>query len=242
MELILLFLFAAICEVFGTLGGFGSSVMFVPIANFFFAAKLVLALTSILHVFSNAAKVFLFRRHIDKKIFLLFGIPSLLLTIVGAILTNYLSHTLAEWILAVFLILFSIFFLVYPEKNIAATNLNAVGTGSLAGFFAGFVGTGGAIRGMCLAAYNLEKQLFVGTSSAIDFGVDFSRMLIYLKNGYFKPQYYIYVPVLFVASLVGSYLGKYFLKKISQENFKKFVLVVILGLGITMIVQLTRGN
>jgi hypothetical protein len=41
--------------------------------------------------------------------------------------------------------------------------LNAVVGGGIAGFLAGLIGTGGAIRGLALAAFDLEKSVFVAT-------------------------------------------------------------------------------
>ena len=54
----LFFLIAFFSEIVGTVAGFGSSVFFVPLAGLFFDFHTVLALTSILHVFSNAANSF----------------------------------------------------------------------------------------------------------------------------------------------------------------------------------------
>jgi uncharacterized protein len=59
-----------------------------------------------------------------------------------------------------------------------------------AGLLAGHIGTGGAIRGLVLAAFNLEKGVFVATSAAIDSGVDLSRMIIYLRNNYLTADFY----------------------------------------------------
>ena len=64
MFVFLFFLIALLSEIVGTIGGFGSSVFFVPLAGLFFDFHTVLALTSILHVFSNAAKLVLFGRHV----------------------------------------------------------------------------------------------------------------------------------------------------------------------------------
>ena len=44
---------AFIAEVLGTIGGFGSSVFFVPIANFYFSYESVLGLTAVYHLSSN---------------------------------------------------------------------------------------------------------------------------------------------------------------------------------------------
>lgn len=242
MAAALFFLFALICEILGTIGGFGSSVLFVPLANFFFSASLVLSLTSILHVFSNTAKVWLFRKSINKRLFLLYGIPSLVFTIVGAALTKLYSFALMEYALAIFLILFSGLFLLFPYLKLHASKTNAIFSGSLAGFFAGFMGTGGAIRGMSLVAFNLEKNVFVGTSAAIDFGVDFSRMFIYFYHGFFQMQYLYYVPLLLMASFLGSYIGKHLLNKLSQTFFKKLVLVLILLIGVSMLLKLSMNH
>ena len=239
MVAVLFFLFALVCEIIGTLGGFGSSVLFVPLANFFFAASLVLSLTSILHVFSNTAKLWLFRKTISKHLFLLYGIPSLLFTLLGAYLTKVYSFIYLEWALAIFLLLFSGLFLLFPKIHLKANTLTALVSGGFAGFMAGFTGTGGAIRGMSLIAFNLEKNLFVGTSAAIDFGVDFSRMFIYYYNGFFDMEYVYYIPLLVIASFLGSYMGKQLLNKISQEVFKKIVLSLILLISISMLIKLS---
>jgi hypothetical protein len=53
------FLIALFSEIVGAVVGFGSSVFFVPLAGLFFDFHTVLALTSILYVFSNAAKLVL---------------------------------------------------------------------------------------------------------------------------------------------------------------------------------------
>ncbi len=62
MLTVLFLLIALLSEVVGTIAGFGSSVFFVPLAGFFFDFHQVLALTSILRVFSNAAKLAFFRQ------------------------------------------------------------------------------------------------------------------------------------------------------------------------------------
>lgn len=238
MQYSIFFIFALICEILGTVAGFGSSVLFVPLLNFFMPSPVVMALTSVLHNFSNIAKIGLFRKTINYRLLLLFGIPSLLLTIAGAILTIHVKIVYAEIVLAVFLVFFSTLFLLRPFLILPANAVNAISTGSLAGFFAGFTGTGGAIRGIGLTAFNLEKNFFVGTSAAIDFGVDFSRFFIYLKNGFLQQQYYWYIPLLFIASFLGSWIGKLLLVHINQQTFKKIVLVFILLIGLSMLYKL----
>ena len=66
--LVLFYFLALIAEIFGTVGGFGSSIFFVPVASFFFEPKLVLGITAFFHVFSNISKLILFGKKIDFKV------------------------------------------------------------------------------------------------------------------------------------------------------------------------------
>ncbi|PYJ10532.1 MAG: hypothetical protein DMF06_06050 [Verrucomicrobia bacterium] len=231
---VILFLLLAFCsEIAGTVAGFGSSVFFVPLAGFFFDFHEVLALTSILHVFSNAAKLILFRSHVQWRLLFLLGIPSTIFVILGAYLSTRLEFRYTELILGLFLIAFSTFFLLRPEVKLSPRPLNAITAGGAAGFLAGLIGTGGAIGGLALGAFDLEKNVFVATSAAIDSGVDFSRMIVYLRSGFLTAESFWLIPALLVLAFAGSYAGKVLLNKIRQESFRKIVLILVLLIGIT---------
>jgi uncharacterized membrane protein YfcA len=88
MFVFLFFFIAFFSEIVGTVAGFGSSVFFVPFAGFFFDFYTVLALTSLPHVFSNAAKLVLFGRHMQWRLLFLLGIPSIGCVILGALLSS----------------------------------------------------------------------------------------------------------------------------------------------------------
>jgi uncharacterized membrane protein YfcA len=77
----------------------------------------------------------------------------------------------------------------------------------------------------------------VGTSSAIDFGVDAGRASVYWHNHFFTTDLIPYLPAIAAAAFLGSYLGKSILGKISQETFRKIVLALILLTGLVTIVQ-----
>jgi uncharacterized membrane protein YfcA len=236
--MIAVFIFLAIiAEIIGTVGGFGSSLFFVPLAQFFFDIKTVLGITAIFHVFSNIVKLILFRKTIDWKLSLLYGIPSVIFVLLGAWLTTVFSFRFDQITLGLFLIFFSSLLLYKPDLKLAANPTSSIAGGSIAGFLAGFIGTGGAVRGLSLAAYNLEKNIFVGTSAAIDMGVDLSRSIVYVSNDFIQPSEYYLIGLLLVVSIVGSYLGKLALQKVKQEDFKKVVLVLILITGIVVLVK-----
>ena len=232
---ILLALFA---EIIGTVGGFGSSVFFVPIGNFYFDFYSVLGLTAIFHLSSNLSKIFLFKKGINKRLLLNIGIPAVIFVVVGGFLTKYLNSTILEIVLAIFLIGLSLVFLFKKDLVIQSTNKNAITGGVLSGFSAGLLGTGGAIRGLTMAAFNLEKSVFIATSAFIDLFVDLSRSVVYYKNGYIHKHDLIYVPFSFIIGIVGTYIGKRILKHIPQNKFKRISLFLILFIGVATLANI----
>jgi uncharacterized protein len=65
-----------VSEVIGTVSGFGSSILFVPMASLFFDFKTVLGITAVFYVFSNLSKILLFKKGIQKDIVIKLGIPA----------------------------------------------------------------------------------------------------------------------------------------------------------------------
>lgn len=227
----LFFFLAFISEIIGTIGGFGSSVFFVPIASYFFDFQNALGLTALFHLSSNLSKIALFRKGLNKKLLFNLGIPAVIFVIIGGLLTSYFDSKILEFSLSIFLIILSLLFLIFKNIEIKPEFKQSVIGGSLSGFFAGFLGTGGAIRGLTMAAFNLPKSIFVATSAAIDFAVDLSRTIVYFSNGYIHKGLIIYLPILFAIGLIGSYLGKKILDFIPQEKFRLISLVMILIIG-----------
>jgi len=229
---IVFLLLALIGEIMGTIGGFGSSVFFVPAANYYFDFHAVLGITAVFHVASNMSKIFLFKKGLDKTLIIYLGIPAVLFVIIGGVLSRFINVIYLEIALGVFLILLSSTFLLFKQLKVSKGKLPAMVGGTLSGFIAGVLGTGGAIRGLTMAAFNLEKSVFVATSAVIDLGVDFSRTIVYLYNGYVKTELLIYIPFLIIIAIVGSWLGKKILNYIPQNLFKRLSLLLILVIGI----------
>lgn len=236
-EILLFSLLALVAEIAGTISGFGSSVFFVPVASLFFDFHSVLGITALFHLFSNLSKIVLFRKGVNWKIVLYLGFPAVVFVSVGAVLSKYMKSDILESALGFFLIIFSVVFLIARDLKIKPTNFNSILGGTFSGFIAGLLGTGGAIRGMTLAAFNLQKDIFIATSAIIDFGVDLSRGVVYFSNGFMHWHDLKYVGILIVVSFVGTYLGKKVLERLSEEDFKRIVLFVILAIGVGSVVQ-----
>ena len=233
----LFILLAFVSEVIGTVSGFGSSILFVPIAAMFFDFKTVLGITAIFHVFSNLAKIALFKQGVKKEMVVKLGIPAIIFVIIGAYITTVLSSQNIALGMNVALVFLAIFLMVNFNKPLQQTDSNLYLGGIASGFLAGITGTGGAVRGIILAAFQLPKEIFIATSAFIDLGVDFSRAVVYTSNGYFKKEHLFLIPFFIGISILGSYAGKLILQKTSEKIFRYLVLVVIIFTALFQIVN-----
>ena len=223
----MLFWIAALfSEIIGTTAGFGSSTIFLPLALFFFDFKTALVLVAIFHMSGSIGRIAFFRHGLDKRLLLIFGIPSILLTIVGALLVNYISQPVLKLVLGLFLIIY-ILISWNDSFSVKPTSRSGIIGGSLSGFFAGLSGTGGALRGAFLTSFRLEKSVYIATAAAISLAVDITRIPIYLKSG-FLPQDLLYlIPILFITAIAGAWIGKKIVYKMPQKIFRKVVLAAI---------------
>lgn len=234
MELGLFFALALLAEIIGTMAGFGASTILLPIALYFFEFKTALTLVAFLHISGDLGRMIFFRKHFNKKLILLFGIPSVIFALLGSLLVSYISADALESSLGAFLILFAVFSLMNKDFKIKQNTRTSVLGGALSGFFAGIIGIGGAIKSTFLTSFNLKKSVYIATLASIAIMTDLTRISVYAFQGFISPQQYLYVPVLFALGILGSFLGKKIVDRIPQHSFRKFVLLAIAIVGIKL--------
>jgi len=98
-EEILFFISALVAEIIGTMAGFGSSTIFLPLALLLVDFKTAIILVAIFHLFGNLSRIIFFREGIDRRIILQFGVPSVLLGLLGAFLIGVLPQPALKLIL-----------------------------------------------------------------------------------------------------------------------------------------------
>lgn len=230
-ELMMLLFFTAafLAVVIGTVAGFGTSTILLPITLLFVDFKTALVLVAISHISGSLGATAFFRHGLNKRLILLFGVPSIILTILGAYLVTYVPQNILQLILGLSLLIFSIYFLLKPDFKVSPSKKNTIFGGSLSGFLQGLLGIGGPLRGAFLISYNMDKFKYIATLAAIAVIIDATRIPIYFLNNLLEPPFYHFIPVLAVIGIAGSYTGKRIVQKIPQNIFKKFVLV---GIGL----------
>ena len=237
MSNFLLFLWAFIAEIAGTISGFGSSSIFLPVAHQFFRYETALILVAIYHIFGNTARLSMFYKHWNARIFFIFGIPSIFATVLGANLVGMIDANLLKIILGIVLTIFALYSLFHPQFEVKATPMIGGIGGVLSGFTAGLIGTGGVLRGAFMTLFWLKKEVYISTIASIALLVDFTRIPIYFKNGFLDATYFWYIPALFFIAFLGSFIGKKIVAYVNSELLKKIILVGIMLMSVFLIIQ-----
>jgi uncharacterized membrane protein YfcA len=237
MEIVLISFAVIIASGVGTLTGFGTSTLMVPVMLFFYPVEQTLLFVGIIHWFGNLWKIILFRKGFQWMLILSFGIPGIAATYLGAELVFNISTSVLSRILGSFLVIYVIYLFAKSSFKIKQSLLAGACGGALSGFFAGLFGMGGAIRGLFLTSFDLPKAVYIATAGAIALTIDTTRLATYIKNEARLPHLLFWGMLLFIpTSFIGARIAKSVVDKIPQEHFRKVVAVFLLLMGIKLLI------
>lgn len=244
--MIFFFLTAILSFVAGavaSIAGFGIGSLLTPFLTVPYGASLAVAAVSIAHFLATALRFWRLKAHIDRKALLHFGILSALGGLTGAVLHAFISSPGMAFVLAGILILAGGLGVSGLSEKIRLKGPAAWIAGALSGLFGGLVGNQGGIRSAAMLSFNLSKQAYVATATAVGLIVDVSRMPVYFWVE--KEKLSHLWPVLFTMSagaLAGTLAGTHLLSWIPEKIFKRTVSAVVILLGIFTLFQALRAH
>jgi len=235
VEYLILFVVASLAGGIASLSGFGIGSLLTPLLALRLDLQLAVAAVSIPHFLGTAVRFFLLRQHMRKDILISFGIWSALGGLTGALLHNIAASPVLIKVFAALLVFAGVTGLFGLTEKIKIAAKFSWLAGLISGLFGGLVGNQGGIRAAALLSFNLSRQEFVATATAVGLIVDIARMPVYMvgRGADLLP---VWLPILIasVGVLAGTWLGKPVLGKLSETTFKRLVAFTILSLGICM--------
>jgi uncharacterized membrane protein YfcA len=236
----LLIFFAA--AVFGggvaSVAGFGIGSILTPALAAKFGTKLAVAAVSIPHLAGTVLRFALIRQHVNKRVLLSFGITSAIGGLLGALIHTRFSSAALSYVLGALLVFAGVTGITGLASRMRFGHRTAWLAGAASGVFGGLVGNQGGIRSAALLGFEIEKQSFVATATAIGLMVDGARMPVYFANEAHEiAQVWQYVAVGTIGVIAGTVLGQRLLVKIPEKLFRRVVAAIILALGIALLVD-----
>jgi len=237
MQTIVLCLLTLVASAIGTATGFGTSTVMIPVMVLFVPLPVALLFVGLIHLAGDIWKVLLFKRGIDRRLILEFGLSGIAASFLGASISVHGEGLPLKGILGVFLILYAVFLLLKRWWALPKTNTTAVCGGLLSGLFAGVFGVGGSVRAAFLMAFNLPKEVYIFTSGLIALFIDVTRISRYIWAGTRLQQNLLLALILGIPiSFAGAYVTKRFLDRLPQRLFRVFVAVFLALVGIKLLI------
>jgi hypothetical protein len=217
--------------------GFGIGSLLTPLLALQVDTRLAVAAVSIPHVVGTALRFWLLQGGIDRRVLWNFGLTSAAGGLAGALLHGWASN---RWLTIVFGVL--LLFAAASELTGLARRMRFRGpvawiAGALSGLLGGLVGNQGGIRSAALLGFDLSKEKFVATATAVALFVDGARMPVYLVTQYKEiAALWPWVAMATIGVTIGTILGSRVLVWIPEFWFRRVLALILAILGGAMLI------
>lgn len=230
---------AAVAMVAGAVAamtGFGIGSLLTPVLALSVDMRVAVAAVSIPHVVGTAVRFALLRGRLDRRVLLSFGLTSAAGGLAGAALYDMAS---SRWLNVVFGCL--LLFAAISEATGLARRMRFQGwvawvAGALSGLLGGLVGNQGGIRSAALVGFNLPKETFVATATAIALFVDGARLPIYLASQHDELlSLWQWMLAATVGVTAGTLVGSRALTRVPESWFRRILAITLATLAALML-------
>jgi uncharacterized membrane protein YfcA len=231
---------AAVAGAVAAVAGFGIGSLLTPLLALHVDTKTAVAAVSVPHLVGTAIRFWRLRRNIDRAVLWRFGLTSAAGGLLGALLHAWASSRALAMVFGGLLVFAGGSQLAGQAQRWRFHGSVAWIAGAVSGFFGGLVGNQGGIRSAALLGFNLRRDQFVATATAIALMVDAARMPVYVVAE--RHDVSAIWPVVLAATVgvvAGTLSGERLLARIPERRFRQIVGALILALGVA---TLFRGS
>ena len=215
--------------------GFGVGSLLTPTLAVVTGTKLAVAAISLPHLVATAQRFWMLRKHVDRHVLWSFGITSAIGGLAGALIHTRVSSRALTLVFGIVVAVAGVSELTGWMRRVRWGRRSAWAAGAISGALGGMVGNQGGIRTAALLGFDVPKQSFVATATAIGLFVDGARMPIYLATQH-REILSIWPLVLTatVAVAIGTAVGTRVLGNVPEQSFRRVVAVLLIALGTYM--------
>lgn len=229
------FLAGAIASV----SGFGIGSLLTPVLAVKAGTKLAVAAVSIPHLTATALRLWIMRKHIDRRLLWSFGLMSAAGGLVGALLHAYADSPALTIVFGGLLIFTGVMGLTGFSERLRFKGWVGWVAGAVSGVLGGMVGNQGGIRSAAMLGFDVPRHAFVATATAVGLIVDGARMPVYLvTQGEEVATLWPTLLAATVGAVIGTLVGERLLRRIPETIYRRLVAGLVLALGFFMLFRI----
>ena len=227
---------AVLAGAIAAVSGFGIGSLLTPTLALTTGTKVAVAAIAIPHFVATVQRFWMLRRHVDRRVLLGFGIASGVGGLLGALAHGRAESGALTMVFGVLLILAAVSQLTGWMERVRWGRSGAWVAGALSGVLGGLVGNQGGIRSAAMLGFDVPKEAFVATATAVAIFVDVARLPVYLATDWrAMVDVWPFVLVATLGAVAGTALGTRALNRLPQWVFRRLVALLLLLLGIAMV-------
>ncbi|HET7198517.1 MAG TPA: sulfite exporter TauE/SafE family protein [Burkholderiales bacterium] len=224
---------AVLAGALASVAGFGIGSLLTPAFGLASGTQLAVAAVAIPHFVGTAQRYWMLRAHVDRRMLFGFGATSAVGGLAGALLHGSLSSRALSLVFGALLLAAGTAELTGWMQRVRWGRRSAWLAGALSGLFGGMVGNQGSIRSAAMLGFDVPKQAFVATATAVALFVDLARLPVYLAGqGRELAPLLPAIGVAVLGVMIGTAAGARLLGRLPQRTFRRTVALLLLALGV----------
>lgn len=238
MTYLILFLAGIIAYIISTLSGGGGAIIMLPIVGFYLSPQSIAPVVNLGNMIGRPARLILFWKDIQWDL-VKYYVPSALLgAIVGGLIFVQLNSSWIQIVLGIFLLTTPFQFKMGKKKySFKMKKQYFIPLGFLVTVISTLFGATGAVLNPFYLNMGLVKEKMIATKTANSFFAGIAQIGSYAFLGAIEGQMWFWGLAIGLGAVIGNIIGKKLLSKMSELNFRRAVLVIMVISGILMLVK-----
>lgn len=198
--------------------GFGGGVLLLPVFTALFGLRFAVPMLTLTQLSSNGSRVWLNRDELRWPLVGWFTLGAVPLAVAGAVLLTYAPLSPLKRLLGVFLIGVVIWRRVNPHPRKLGEPA-FMGVGAASGLGSALLGSVGPLTAPFFLAYGLTRAAYIGTEAAAALTMHLTKIAAYGVGDLLTSRVLLYGAALTPATLVGAWVGRKIVGRVSDHVF-----------------------
>ena len=234
--LILVFISGIIAFTISTISGGGGLLMLIPFFNFLVGASKTAPIVNLGGLISRPTRILIFWKHIVWKVFWYY-VPTAML---GAFIASWWFTSIKIVWLQIFIALFLISTIFQYKFGKKARTFQVklwyfIPLGFLVSIIGTFTGGMGPVLNPFYLNAGITKESLIATKSVNSFFLGLAQISSYTFFGILTKDLILYGIVLGLGATIGNLIGKKLLQKMTPQQFRIWVIAIMVISGIVLL-------